>query len=148
PASGGRFMPPALRRWTSLLALLLAVSLASSARAQMTPDQAAAMLLAGARRAYNDRNYNFAADQFRQFLARFGGHKEANSARLGLALCLIEGPRDHDKALEQLNPMLGDKGWSEHAFVQYYAGLCRRAQGVKALDNAIKKPAEAAGHNN
>ena len=56
------------------------------------------MLLAGAKRAYNEKNYPFAADRFREFLAKYGGHKDANAARYGLALCLLDGP---DQGLRQ-----------------------------------------------
>jgi TolA-binding protein len=115
----------------------------------MTPDQAAAMLLASARRAYNEKNHAFAAARFRDFIARFPAHKEISSARFGLALCLIEGPeRDYDKGLEQLTPLAGNKALSEQPFALYYAGLCRRGQGVKALELAALRPAEANTHRN
>jgi TolA-binding protein len=127
------------------LALLLsAIPLA----AQAPPDQAG-MLLAGARRAFNEKNYPFAADRFREFLAKFGGHKDAPSARYGLALCLLEGPtRDYDKALETLQPIAGTRDFSEHPFVLYYLGLSRRGQGLKALELATSRPAEANTHRN
>src|SRR5260370_24842864 len=73
-----------------VLASLLLIA-AWPARAQVTPEQQAAMLLTSARRAYNDKNYPFAAARFREFLQRFAAHREANAARYGLALCLVEG---------------------------------------------------------
>ena len=53
--------------------------------AQVPPDQAADMLLGSSRKAYNERNYPFAADRFREFLQKFGGHASAPAARYGLA---------------------------------------------------------------
>ena len=91
-----------------LLATLIGITLVSSGRAQMTPEQQATMLLAGAKRAYNEKNYPFAADRFREFLAKYGGNKDVPAARYGLALCLMDGPtKDHDKALEQLTQLAG-----------------------------------------
>src|SRR5207237_571001 len=77
---------------TRLLALVLAVVLAAPLAAQAPQDQAATLLLNSARRAYNEKNHAFAAAHFREFLQKYGGHKEANSARSGPALCLIAGP--------------------------------------------------------
>ena len=134
---------------TMLLATLTGILLASASTAQMTPEQQAAMLLAGAKRAYNEKNYPFAADRFREFLAKYGGNKDVPSARYGLALCLMDGPtKDYDKALEQLNPLAGQKTFGEYAFVLYYTGLAKRGQGVKAMEVALAKPAEATQHRN
>jgi len=73
------------------LLALLAVSFASGQ--QLTPDQQAEMMLSSARRAYNEKNYSFAATRFREFLSKFGIRKEAISARYGLALSLLESLR-------------------------------------------------------
>src|SRR5207244_1740752 len=62
---------------TACLCLLLLLSAAPAQ--QLTPEQQADMLLGSARKAYNEKNYPFAAQRFREFLARFGGHKEARS---------------------------------------------------------------------
>jgi TolA-binding protein len=117
--------------WTSLLA-------------QLKPDQAADVLLGSARRAYNEKNYPFAAGRFREFLTRFGNHKEANAARYGLALSLLEGPeRDHNGAVEQLQVLSGIKDFTDHAKVLYYLGLAHRGLGLKELAQADAKPQEA-----
>src|SRR5687768_9304472 len=71
---------PSSRPWRSILAV---VALAAAAAAQPPADQAANLLLNGARRAYNEKNYPFAAARFREFLAKYAGHKEAASARYG-----------------------------------------------------------------
>jgi TolA-binding protein len=141
-------MTPAPRRFPGLaLALLLAC--APTAGAQMTPEQAGNLLLAGARRAYNEKNYTFAAARFQEFLTKHAGHKQYNSARYGLALCHIEGPgRDYAKAALQLNHLAGNKTAPEYRFVLYYLGFAKRGQGIKALETALAKPAEANNHRN
>src|SRR5262249_14537351 len=117
---------------------------ASQLHAQVTPDQQADMLLAAARRAYNDKNFPFAAERFREFLTKFGNHKDANAARYGLALALLDGPRDYNGAVEQLAPLAGNKEFPEHGLVLYHLGLAKRGQGVKELAEATAKPQEAA----
>ena len=53
---------------SSSKALLALVFLPLSVAAQGSPDQAADMLLTSARRAYNEKNYTFAAQRFKEFL--------------------------------------------------------------------------------
>jgi TolA-binding protein len=107
------------------------------------------MLLAGARRAYNEKNYPFAAQRFKEFLDKYGNHKEANSARYGLALALLDGPeRDYQRALDALQPLAGAKDFPEHPFVLYYLGVAQRGLGVRELAQADAKPQEAAQHRN
>src|SRR5262249_43252081 len=111
------------------------------------PEKKAAMLLAGARKAYNDKNFTFAANQFREFLQKYGNHKEVNSARYGLALSLLDGEqRNYDQALEQLNTLGNVKDFPDRPFVLYSSGLAKRGQGVTALATAAAKPNEAATH--
>lgn len=127
------------------LLVLLIFSSASSRGQQLTADQQADMVLSSARRAYNEKNNAFAATRFREFLAKYGNHKEANSARYGLALTLLETqPPDVQGALEQLQPIAGNKDFAEYPFVLYYLGAARRGLGIKELDQALIKPAEAA----
>jgi TolA-binding protein len=129
----------------------LAVFLASAMQAELVAQTPPAeeMLLGAARRAYNEKNYPFAADRFREFLTKYGGHKEVNSARYGLALCLIEGPaRDYNGALQNLQPLAGIKDLPEHPFVLYYLGLSQRGLGKQALAQAETKPQEANQHQN
>jgi TolA-binding protein len=116
----------------------------SPALAQVSPDQAAAMLLNSARKAYNDHNYPFAISRFREFLSRFGGHKDAPAARYGLALALLELPeKDYAGALEQLQHLAGNKNFPDHPYVLYYLGLAQRGLGTRELAQAIAKPPEA-----
>jgi TolA-binding protein len=127
-------------RLAALLLLLIPLALP----AQVPPEQQAEMLLSAARRAYNEKNYPFARDRFKEFLAKFAGHKDAPMARFGLALSLMEGPeRDFNGALEQLNPIAGTKEFPDHPFVLYYLGFAQRGQGVKELALAQQKPQEA-----
>ena len=50
--------------------LLFGLLLAAPAAAQLAPDQAADLLLSAGRRAFNEKNYTFAAGRF-----RFGGNR-------------------------------------------------------------------------
>src|SRR5438105_3432827 len=134
-----------LTKWTGGLLVVTCFALTpSAAPAQVTPEQAADMLLASARRAYNEKNYPFAADRFREFLAKYGNHKDVNAARYGLALALLDGPKDYNGAVEQLQPLAGVKDFAEHALVLYHLGLAKRGQGAKELAEAVAKPQEAA----
>jgi cellulose synthase operon protein C len=113
-------------------------------QAQVPPDQAADMLLGSARKAYNERNYPFAADRFREFLQKFGGNANAPAARYGLALTLIEMPeRKYTEAADQLQQIAGNKNLPEYPFVLYYLGLCKRAAGINELAQALANPNEA-----
>jgi TolA-binding protein len=126
---------------------ILLVGMSAGLLSAQTPPQAADMLLGSARRAYNEKNYPFAAERFREYLAKFGGHKEANAARYGLALCLIEGPtKDYNGAIQQLQPLVNNKEMPEYPFVLYYLGLSQRGLGTQALAQASAKPQEANHH--
>jgi TolA-binding protein len=130
------------------MAAVLFMALAgTSASAQMTPDRQAELVINGARRAYNEKNYAFAAERFREFLQKYGGHKDAPSARYGLALCLLDGTaKDFAGAANELNQIAGNKALPEYPFTVYYLGLALRGQGVQALEQAIAKPGEASHH--
>src|SRR5437870_1279778 len=96
-------------------AALAALWLALPARAQVTNDQAAAMVLNSARKAYNEKNYPFAAARFKEFLDKYGGHKDAPSARYGMALALLAGPQvNYQQVREVLQPVAGNKNLPEH----------------------------------
>ncbi len=140
-----------LSRWTHrgptrrlcLLALAGLLAAAAPAPAQVSAEQAAQMLLNSARKAYNEKNHAFAADRFREFLAKFGGHKEANAARYGLALALLEAPqKNYAGAVEQLQQLAGKADFPDHPFVLYYQGLAKRGQGIAELAQA--KPQDLA----
>src|SRR5262249_32751703 len=103
-----RFARPALVGIAWMLA-------ASPLAAQLTQEPAAQVLLNSARRAHNEKNYGFARDRFREFLQKHSGNKEANSAKYGLAVCLIDGrEKDYPAAVEQLQSLAGAKEMPEH----------------------------------
>jgi TolA-binding protein len=125
-----------------LAGLLLSVT---TAGAQLTPEQAAEMLLNSARKAYNEKNYPFAASKFREFLGKFGGHKDAPAARYGLALVLIEGfDKNYNEARDLLQNVAAVKDFPDRPFVLYYLGTAARGQGLGELQLAQgKSPQDA-----
>jgi cellulose synthase operon protein C len=136
---------PALRRPCWCLALLAGLAVAGPAQAQLTPDQMAEMLLGSARKAYNEKNYPFAAGKFREFIGKFGNHKDAPAARYGLALVLIEGfDKNYNEARDLLQNVLGVKDFADRPFALYYLGLAIRGQGLTELQLAEGKPAPEA----
>lgn len=135
----------AFKHGTFMLAGLL-VGLAFSAvtpvRGQ-APDQAV-MLLNSARKAFNEKSYPFAIARYREFLAKFGGHKEAPSARYGLALAVLANPPvNYQEARDLLQGLAGQKNLPEYPQVLYHLGLAQRGQGVQELAIADAKPQEA-----
>ncbi|HJT78055.1 MAG TPA: tetratricopeptide repeat protein [Gemmataceae bacterium] len=133
----------------TVLALVVTFLLGPRLPAQVPQDQQARMLLDSARRAYNEKNYPFAVGRFREFLGKFGGHKEAPSAHYGLALCLIEGPdHDYNGAVEQLQPLLGNQALPDRPFILYHFALAKRGQGIRELAETLAKPQEAPQRRN
>lgn len=131
------------RGFAAFLALVLASQLLPG-QPQPQPPDPAEMLLAAGKRAYNDKNFPFAADRFREFLQKFGGDPRAQQARYGLGLCLIDGPqRDYPKAVEALTPPAGDGNFADRPAACYYLGLAHRGDGVKQLAVAAGKTPEA-----
>ncbi len=129
-------LPPCAAPLALAAALLLTASLPAQA-----PADPAAMLLGSARRAYNEKNYPFAAARFREFLQKFGGHPDANAARYGLALCLLDGAeKNYDEAANLLQPLASARDLPEHAYVLYYLGLAKRGQGVREMAQAAARP--------
>ena len=53
---------------------------------QLSPEDAAALVLNAGRRAYNEQKFPAAAERFREFLKVAPNHKEAAAARYGLGL--------------------------------------------------------------
>ncbi|MBE3070317.1 MAG: outer membrane protein assembly factor BamD, partial [Planctomycetes bacterium] len=144
-----RTLSPAGRA-VALLAIALAVfgGLTAAARGeQLTPDQAAAMMLDSARRAYNEQKCDFAAERFREFLKTYGGHKDAAWAQFGLGLALLELPqKDYRAAAEALRPAAGRGDFPERALALYHLGAALRGIGYQELAEAEAKPNEAAAH--
>src|SRR5262249_27558847 len=78
--------------------------------------------------------------KFTEFLQKFANHANANAARYGLALCLIDGPeRNFEKALEPLNQLAANANLPEHPYAVYYLGLCQRGLALNDLAQAATK---------
>ena len=123
---------------------LLALAGLSVSAQNVTPDQQAQMILDSARKAYNEKAYPVAVQRFKEFLGKFGGHKDALVARYGLALSLLEGPdKDFNGALEQLGPLSQPKDFPDRPYVLYWTGVAHRGLGVRELAQAQAKPQEA-----
>ena len=130
-------------RVRGLAALLFVVACASLAHAQPTPDQQAAALLNAGRKAYNEGNPQFAADRFTELLNKFGGYKDANAARYGLGLALLDlNNPNYQKALEAFTPAANDAKFPDRALALYYAGVCQRGLGQKEIAEGIARPNE------
>ena len=107
---------------------------------QVTPEKAADMLLTAGRKAYNEQNYPFAAAKFQEYLQKFGGNPNANAARYGLGLCLIDGPeRNFEKAIEPLSALAGATTSPDHPYALYYLGVANRGAGINDLMVAATK---------
>jgi tetratricopeptide (TPR) repeat protein len=114
-------------------------------RGQNPTDAQAEQLLQVARKAYSEGNAAFAADRFREYLQKFGGHKDAPQARYGLGLALLELPEpDYAKALEVLQAAAQDGNFPQRGQALYYAGVARRGLGQKELLPGLRNPAELA----
>jgi len=134
-------------RHTLLLPLSLCMFLVLDrpAASQVPQDQQAEMILTSARKAHNEANYPFAIQRYTEFLQKFGGHAQANATRYQLALAYLDSPeKNYDKAIENLNPLVGNAALPEHPHALYYGGLALRGQGLKELDGMAAKPNEAA----
>ena len=135
---------PAASRHRLLLATLLPFFFlhcpAASAQ-QLTPDDAALMLLNRRRKAFNDKNHAFAAERFREFLAKHGGHKEATAARTVWDWrCSKARRRTITAALEPLQQVAGVQDFADRRFALYYLGYAHRGLGHQALALAVAKP--------
>jgi tetratricopeptide (TPR) repeat protein len=120
--------------WALAWVLLLISLWPGTTAAQVSDEQAASMLLTSARRAFNEKNYTFAAARFQEFLNRFATHRDAPAARYGLALTLLEGPdRDYNRALEMLQPLAEKKDFPDYPHVLYGLGLAQRGLGLREL---------------
>lgn len=132
------------------IAVLAAVAVALPVHAQLTADQMAEVLLNSARKAYNEKNYPFAAGKFREFLGKYASHKDATAARYGLALVLLEGfDKNYNEARDLLHNVANVKDFVDWPLAVYYLGLAARGQGLAELQQAQgKSPQEAQNRRN
>ena len=116
---------------------------------QMNPDEQALMVLESARRAYNEKNYPFTAERFREFLKQYGGHRDAPAAYYGLGLALLAAPqKDYPGAIQALQQVAGRGEFADQPFAVFYLATAQRSLGYQALDEAIAKPNEANNFRN
>ncbi len=136
-------MTPRLPLPGAAVAFVLAALAVPAAAQPPTPDQQAAALLTAGQKAYNDANPAFAADRFREFLQKFGGHKDANTARYGLGLAILEiQPPDYPKAIETLAPPANEKAFPDQPLALYYLAAAQRGLGHKELAEGVARPNE------
>jgi TolA-binding protein len=120
----------------AVLCCVVAMFAPTASHAQLTPEQQADMALTSARKAYNEKNYPVAAARFREFLGKFGNHREADAAKLGLALSLLEGAekdRNYPESQQLLTQLAADKSFPEQAAAAYHLGHSYRSQGMVDL---------------
>lgn len=128
--------------------LLLLVMLLGGAALHAQPlpaTEKADILLNTARQAYNDGNYAFAAERFREYLKLAYSRADAASARYGLALCLIEGAeKDYRGAVELLTVASAVKDLPERPYVLYQLGAAYRGMGDQAAALPATRPVDEA----
>lgn len=123
--------------------------LSRCAAQQIDQDAAAKMVLDSARRAYNEGKFPFAVERFREFISKYGGHKDAPAAQYGLGLALLDLPqKDLPAVISALQQVTGRQDFEDRPFASYYLGTAQRAQGYLALEQAAAKPNEAANYRN
>jgi tetratricopeptide (TPR) repeat protein len=125
-------------------AVLFALAVGSLAPAQPpTAEQQAEQLLTAGRKAYNDGNPQFAVEKLREYVQKYGGHKDAQAGRLALGLAYLDAPdRDLPKAIESLTPPASDANFPDRGLALYYLGTAHRGTGLKEIEQAIGKPNE------
>jgi TolA-binding protein len=112
---------------------------------QSGPEEAAAAMLDGARRGYNEQKYDFAAERFKEYIKQFPNSRDIPAAQYGLALCLLNGPKkDLPAVLQALQPMASRGDLPEQGFALYYSGVASRSLGEQAIADAEAKPEQAA----
>lgn len=137
------------QRFCFLTLALTTLFAAAEVKAQVTPEQAAEMILNSARKSFNEKNYPVASARFREFLAKFATHKEAPSAKFNLAQALLESPeRNYAEAQTLLQELAKLKDYPDLPQVQYHLGLTLRNMGMLDLEIAQAKPNEAAQRRN
>src|SRR5258706_8993375 len=104
---------------------------------------AAATALANAKTTYQEKNYQGAAEQYRNFIKTYEKRPEVPSARYGLALALSAMPQpDYNAIVEALTPTVGAM-FPEKPYALYYLGLGYRGQGLKDAAGAKQKVDQA-----
>jgi len=109
-----------------------------------------ALVLNSARRAYNEKDYAFAVERFREFLAKFGTSPDAVHAKLGLAMAILESgltaEEDCQTAVAQLSEVVKSQDFPQRPIALYYLGAGHRALARIALARAGESKEKATEH--
>ncbi|MFM7843425.1 MAG: tetratricopeptide repeat protein, partial [Planctomycetota bacterium] len=137
PVDGSRSVP--------LPAVFLGVGpTVASAQAPLKPEEQAALVLNAGNKAFNNKQYNVAAERFREYIQKFPNQKDVTAARYGLGLALLEtNPRDFKNAIEALTPAAGVNEFVDRPYVLYQLALAHRGTAYDLWQQAIAKPNEA-----
>src|SRR5438128_3149692 len=135
-------MRSGLQSWQIVLAVVILGNLPVWGQEKPAPadeNAAAANALINAKSAYQQKNYQGAADQYRNFIKTYEKRPEVPSARYGLALALAAMPQpDYNAIVEALTPTTGAV-FPEKPYALYYLGLAYRGQGLKDAAGAKQK---------
>lgn len=112
---------------------------------QLSPEDAATLVLNAGRRAYNDAKFPAAAERFREFLKVAPNHKEAAAGRYGLGLALLEAG-DTKGALEALQ-QASAADFPDKPLAVYQSGVVHRQLGAQTLAQIAGKPNETPALN-
>ena len=129
--------------------LVVAGFLAPPVHAQyVSPAERSQIILNAARTAYNQQEYAFAAEKFREFMRVGSGRTDMVSARYGLALCLIEGPeKDYRNAIDLLTTVTSPSyTFAERPYGLYYLGLAYRGLADQLTTQATTQPTTRAAN--
>ncbi len=117
------------------LAILLLARLVC-AQASVPPSA----LLNSARTAFNDRNYAFAVDRFREYLKTAPKGADLASAQYGLGMSLLAGPRDLESAQAALTAAVNTPDFPERPYALYYLATSTRQLAQDLSQQAAGKP--------
>lgn len=122
----------------------LAPASLSAQQATLKPEEQAALILNAGHRAYNEKQWNVAADRYREYVQKHANQPGAQAARYGLGLTLLEiAPRDYKAITESLTPPASTADFPQRAEALYYLGLAHRGWGHDSLGQIVAKPNEA-----
>lgn len=125
-------------------AMLAAAGELLAQQATLKPEEQAALVLNAGHRAYNDKQWNVAADRYREYTQKHANQPGIQAARYGLGLALLEqAPRDYKAITESLTPPATAADFPQRAEALYYLGLAHRGWGHDSLGQIIAKPNEA-----
>lgn len=128
------------------ICVVLAIASYVSAQPPLKPEEQAALILNAGHRAYNEKQWNVAADRYREYTQKHANQPGVQAARYGLGLALLEfAPRDYKAITEALTPPATAADFPQRAEALYYLGLAHRGWAYDSLGQIVAKPNEAAG---